>query len=124
MGNARQKAWLKPLPTRLLARLKPRPTRPGPAHGVEATNTPQPHLVSLGAEQLALDLQVAAVATQAPTSRDDAVARCRRVAAFAEDAADRPMRARRTGERRDVAIRGDAAGRDSPHRRENTPGER
>jgi hypothetical protein len=79
--------------------------------------------VAFGTQQFALQLEIAAEAAEGPARADDAMARRAWVAAFTEDAADGPMGARRSGQRRDVAIGGDPARRNAPDRGQHAAAE-
>src|SRR5436853_4179484 len=94
-----------------------------PADPRKFANSGHSDLDPLGAQQLPLHLQIAAVAAQAAAGRDDAVARDARCAAAAHDVADRARGARLAGERGDVSVGRDAAWWDAAHDREDAPRE-
>ena len=71
------------------------------------------HLEPFGAQKFTFELEIATVAPKGPAGRDDTVARRARVAALTHDGADRAPRPRRSGQRRDVPVGGDASGRDA-----------
>src|SRR5262245_852508 len=50
-----------------------------PVHGLEASDPPQSDVQALGSQQLALDVQIAAVAAQGASGRDDSVTGNRRI---------------------------------------------
>jgi hypothetical protein len=77
------------------------------------TDAGDAHLDSFAPKQFAFELQVAAVAAERAAGADHPVAWGARVAAFTHDVADGPVGARATGERGDVAVGGDAPGRDA-----------
>lgn len=74
-------------------------------------------LETFGAQQFAFQLEVAAVASQRAAGTHHAVTWGRGVVTLPHDVADRTPRARPPGQFGDVAVGGNAAGRDSPHGR-------
>ena len=86
----------------------------------EAADARHGDIEAFGAEQLALDLEVAAVAAERAGGADDPVAGNTRIAAFAHGRPDRPRRARRPRQRRDIAVRRHAPRRNAPYRSQHT----
>ena len=78
-------------------------------------------LDSLRAQQLTLQLQVAAVAAECTTGTDNAMARRRGIAAAMHDVTDRAPRTRTSGELGNVTVRSDLSGGNPPDRREHPP---
>jgi hypothetical protein len=65
-----------------------------PPGRLKASDTARSNVVSLGAQKLALDLQVAAEPAERPAGGDDPVAGRNRIPALAQDTANGTMRAR------------------------------
>jgi len=74
-----------------------------------------PDFEPFGAQKFTFQLEIATVAAKGPAGRNDTMTRRARVAAFTHDGADRAPRPRRSGQRRDVPVGGDASRRDAPH---------
>ncbi len=98
----------------------------GPKHvpaGHEISDPAGPHTHPFCPKQLALELQVAAVAAQCAARAHHAVAGCRRVVALTQHRAGCPPCARTAGRSGDVAVSGHAARRNPPDHGEHPPGE-
>ena len=85
--------------------------------------SPYPDIQPFGSQELAFHLEVSAVAAQPAAGGNDAVTGNARVAAVAHHRADGPGGARRSGQRRDVAVGRDPAGGDPADRRQDSPPE-
>lgn len=79
--------------------------------------------MSFGPQQLPFQLQVAPESAQEASCADDPMARRRRIATFAKNTADGPVRAGGPGESRDVAVRRHPSHRNTADRREDAAGE-
>ena len=86
-----------------------------PSQSFKAANTSHPDLHAFCAQQFAFDLQISAVSTQRPASGNHAMTWNRGVGTVAHDVADGARGARFARKRGDIAVRGDAAGRNTSH---------
>ena len=92
-----------------------------PMNVVKSPDAHSADLDSLRAQQLTLQLQVAAVAAERTASTDNAMARRRGVAAAVHDVADRARCTRMSGELGNVTVRSDLSGGNPPNCRQHPP---
>ncbi len=96
----------------------------GPSHSLEAADAALADLDPFRAQQLAFELQVAAVTAKGAARRDDAVTGHAGIAAVPHDVADGAVRAWLAREGGDVAVRCDATRRDPAYRSQDLRRER
>jgi hypothetical protein len=94
-----------------------------PTHLSEAPDAGHTDFQAFGAKEFPFQLQVPAVAAEAPAGRDDPVTGHSRVVTVAHRGADGAGRPRRSGQGCDVSIRGDTPHGNAPDRREHAPPE-
>ena len=95
-----------------------------PMNVVKSPDAHPADLDSLRAQQLTLQLQVAAVAAKCTASTNNAMARRRGIAAAVHDVTDRAPCPRAAGELCNVAVRSNLSGGNPPDRRKHPPAKR